>query len=206
MFENNRWTKQAYIKASNADPDDRFGSAIALSGNVLVVGAPREDGNATGVNGEESDNSSSNSGAVYVFERDNGRWRQTAYVKASNTDAGDNFGASVSISADGNALVVGAPVEESATTGIDGDQTNNSVFGAGAAYLFVRNVNGWSQQAYIKASNTDAGDRFGASIAISGDGNTIVTSAASEESSTTGINGEETDSASNAGAAYLFSF
>lgn len=75
------------------------------------------------------------------------------YVKASNTGAGDSFGWSIALSGDGSTLVVGAPFESSATTGIDGDQAGNSVLAAGAAYVFTRTGTTWSQQAYLKASN-----------------------------------------------------
>ena len=69
----------------------------------------------------------------------------------------------------GDTVVVGAIAESSNATGINGDQTDNSALNAGAAYVFVRNGITWSQQAYLKASNTDAGDSFGWSVAVSGD-------------------------------------
>lgn len=68
---------------------------------------------------------------------------QQAYLKASNTDAGDSFGFSVAVS--GDTIVVGARNESSNATGVNGDQTNNNVFDAGAAYVFVRNGTTWSQ-------------------------------------------------------------
>src|SRR5262245_56370396 len=73
---------------------------------------------------------------------------QVAYVKASNPDRADNFGQSVALS--GDTLVVGAPSERSAATGINGNQADNSVARAGAVYVFVRDGQTWSQQAYIK--------------------------------------------------------
>jgi hypothetical protein len=85
-------------------------------------------------------------------------WTQQAYLKASNTDSLDHFGMSVSISED--TIVVGAPLEQSNATGVNGDQHNNDVYMAGAAYVFVRNGTTWTQQAYLKASNTDS-DQFG---------------------------------------------
>ena len=74
------------------------------------------------------------SGASYVFRRENALWSQDAYLKASNTGPFDNFGESVSIS--GDTIVVGTTSEESSTTGINGDQTDNSTRNAGAAYVF----------------------------------------------------------------------
>ena len=90
-----------------------------------------------------------------------------AYVKASNTGGGDQFGISVAIS--GDTVVVGAFGEDSDATGVNGDQTDDSADSAGAAYVFVRNGATWTQQAYLKASNTETGDVFGGSVAISGD-------------------------------------
>jgi hypothetical protein len=61
-----------------------------------------------------------NAGAVYVFTRSGTTWSQRAYVKASNTEANDEFGNSVALSSDGSTLAVGAPVEDSVATGIGG--------------------------------------------------------------------------------------
>src|SRR6185369_603680 len=90
-----------------------------------------------------------------------------AYLKASNTGASDLFGSSVALSADGSTLAVGAYQEASAATGIGGNQTDNSAGSAGAVYVFTRSGTTWSQQAYLKASNTGAGDFFGSSVALS---------------------------------------
>src|ERR1043166_7123941 len=156
--------QKAYLKASNTDKDDDFGVAVAISGDTLVIGAPGEDSNGS----SESDNSYSSSGAAYVFVRDaNGVWSQQAYLKASNADPLDDFGAEVAIS--GDTIVVGASGEDSNATAVNGDETNNGASGSGAAYVFVRNGTAWTQQAYLKPSNTEADDRFGSEVAISGD-------------------------------------
>jgi hypothetical protein len=127
------------------------------------------------------------------------------YFKASNTDAGDSLGGAVSLSADGNSLAVGAPGEDGGAAGIDGDQADNLADGAGAVYVFSRNDTAWSQQAYIKASNTDAYDRFGAAISLSADGSSLAAGATGEDSNATGIDGDQADnSAENAGAVYLY--
>ena len=84
--------REAYIKASNADRGDGFGSSLALDGNTLVVGAPNEDSGAVGTLGEQQNNTAGDAGAVYVFVRSEGMWTQEAYLKASNTDARDQFG------------------------------------------------------------------------------------------------------------------
>jgi hypothetical protein len=195
------WTQQAYLKASNTDVFDSFGSSVTVSGDTAVVGALVEASNATGVNGDQSDNSAIRAGAAYVFGRNGTIWSQQAYLKASNTDAGDQFGVSVAVS--GETVVVGASAEASKATGVNGDQTDDSAILAGAAYFFVRNGTTWSQEAYLKASNTDASDSFGFSVAASGD--TAVVGAIGESSKAAGINGDQSDnSAFGAGAAYVF--
>jgi len=195
------WTQQAYLKASNAEQNDLFGSSVAISGDTIVVGAPRESSNATGVNGDQADNSAGLSGAAYVFVRNGATWSQQAYLKASNTDASDNFGIAVAI--DGDTVAVGADQEQSNATGIDGNQEDDSLYYAGAVYVFVRDGATWSQQAYLKASNTNQFDSFGGAVAVAGD--TVAVGALGENSSATGIDGDETDnSAAAAGAAYVF--
>lgn len=210
------WTKQAYIKASNTDPEDLF-SVVSLSGdgNTLVVTTTAEQSSATGINGDQTSNSSISmlgccAGAAYVFTRTADTWSQQAYIKASNTNGGDQFGTDSDLSFDGSTLAISARLEKSSAIGINGDETlNDSVdasgTGSGAVYIFTRNITTWSQQAYIKASNTDGGDTFGRSLSISNDGNTLAVGATGESSSATGINGDQNDnSASYAGAVYIF--
>jgi len=98
---------------------------VAISGDLIVVGARDEDSVARGVDGDQSDNSSFDSGAAYVFQRENGQWSQDAYLKASITRGFDQFGVSVAIS--GDAIVVGALNEDGGTTGVNGDQNDNSM-------------------------------------------------------------------------------
>jgi hypothetical protein len=195
------WTQQAYLKASNTGTSDFFGTRVALDGDTLVVGARFEDSAATGVDGNQIDELATDAGAAYVFFRQNGLWSQQAYLKASNTSAGDKFGGSVAVS--GDTVIVGAPSEASAATGVSGDQSDDSATNAGAIYVFARTGTSWVQQAYIKASNTDAGDRFGFSAAVSGD--TLAVAALFEASAAAGVNGDQLDnSATNAGAVYVF--
>ena len=204
------WTQQAYLKASNADAFDEFGAAVAVSGDTVVVGATSESSNATGVNGDDSNNELGDSGAAYVFVRTGTSWAQQAYLKASNSDAvsngkgleGDQFGFSVAIS--GGIVAVGAIGEDSAATGLNGDQDDNTVLNSGAAYTFFRNGTTWSQQVYYKASNTGRGDEFGKSVAISG--NALAVGAPEEGSNATGVNGDQTNNLANrSGAVYMFS-
>jgi cysteine-rich repeat protein len=202
-----RWTQQAYVKPFNTDLGDGFGCSVALSatGSLLAVGACYEASAATGVGGNPADNRAQGAGAVYVFARSAGAWHQQAYLKASNADAGDDFGVSVALSADGAVLVVGADGEASAAAGVGGDQTDNSTQGAGAVYVFTRSGAIWSQQAYVKASNSEAHDRFGSNVALSGDGATLAVSADRESSAASGVNGnQDNDFAPSAGAVYVF--
>ncbi len=195
------WSQQAYLKASNTEANDQFGTSVAMSGDTIVAGAPGESSNATGMNGNQTDNSAPSSGAAYVFVRSGTNWVQQAYLKASNPGSFAHFGGSVSIS--GDTLVVGAPDEASNASGVNGNQSNTSASHAGAAYVFVRVGANWTQQAYLKASNTDGGDQLGGSVAVSGD--TIVAGAGGEASKATGMNGDQSDNSLRyAGAAYVF--
>ncbi len=211
------WSQQAYVKASNAEADDMFGESVALSddGNTLVVGAGRESSNFTGIstNGTgEEDNSISNAGVVYVFSRSGVSWSQQAYVKASNAEARDFFGESVALSSDGNTLMVGAPGERSNAIGvsIDGTGEDNNLTGpVGAVYMFSRNDGSWSQQTYVKASNTGISDKFGISVSVNSDGDTLAVGASGEDSNAIGItHGADVTGANNsafrAGAVYLY--
>ena len=202
----NSWSQQAYIKPSNTEASDKFGFSLALSGDgtTLAVGATLEDSNARGIGGNQTDNSAESAGAVYVFVRNGSTWSQQAYVKASNADAGDQFGWSVALNRDGNTLAVGAQTEASAATGVSGDQADNSAADAGAVYVFTRNGTAWTQQAYVKASNAQAGDRFGFSLTLSGDGNTLAAGSYDEDGSAKGVNGVSDEGAPNSGAAYVF--
>jgi len=203
------WAHQAYLKASDTNSLrwKHFGESIALSGDgsTLAVGAPQESSGATGINGNQQDQSASGSGAVYVFTQDNKGWGQQAYVKASNTAANDRFGLKLALSADGNTLAVGAQNETASGTGINNPPGARTLARAGAAYLFTRSSGAWSQQAYLKASNTGQDHWYGSSLALSADGNTLAVGAMAEASSARGINGKQADnSAGGAGAAYVY--
>jgi hypothetical protein len=204
------WTQEAYLKASNTGRNDGFGHSVAISGDTIAVSAADEDSAATGVNGSspgQDDDSMASAGAVYVFHRSGTSWAQEAYVKASNTGAGDSFGDSVAVS--GDTLAVGAPGEDSGATGVDGvapGPGDNSKPDSGAAYVFHRTDGAWAQQAYLKASNTGAGDHFGKSVAVWLD--TVVVGAPFEDSGARGINpvspGPEDETKLDSGAAYVF--
>ena len=205
------WSQEAYVKASNGEAGDAFGTGLALSGDgaTLAVGAPSEQSGATGLNGNQHINSGPDFGAVYVFTYNGTGWAQQAYVKASNAGSGDQFGVSVALSNDGNALAVGAWQEGSNAAGLNGIQTDNSLAYSGAVYMFARQGSSWAQQAYVKASNPDANDQFGGSVALGGGTGgsplTLAVGAVNESSSATGVNGNQADnSVAGSGAVYLY--
>lgn len=200
------WLQEAYLKASNTDAGDVFGQSVSLSGDTLAVGAGFEDSAATGVDGNQGDNTAADSGAVYVFRRTGSTWLQEAYLKASNTDTGDGFGNAVALS--GDALAVGAISEDSAAIGVDGSQSDNSAERSGAVYVFQRTGATWQQEAYIKASNTGASDEFGFAVALSG--NTLAVgarfegNAASEVQMGSDVPAGDTGTVDQSGAVYMF--
>lgn len=210
-----------YVKAPNANPSDEFGRSLALSadGNTLAVGAPNEDGGGMGVGGDPNSDCSnpspvncrSSSGAAYVFARAAGIWSASAYVKASNAGAFDNFGSLVSLSGDGNTLAVSAPYESGGAAGVGGEDTN-AFANSGAAYVFTRAAGSWGAPVYVKASNPDFEDNFGSGLALNTDGSIFVVGASDEQSATSGFNGSQLDDCESAqtncawdsGAVYIY--
>jgi hypothetical protein len=161
----------AYVKASNTNTGDHFGHvAISADGSTIAIGANLEDSGATMIDGNQNDETKLDSGAVYVFTRAGASWSQQAYIKADNTDANDQFGSAVALSADGNTLVVGAPLEDSAAVGVGGNEALNTSIDSGATYVFSRTGTTWTKAAYLKGFTAVAGDNFGTVVAVSGDG------------------------------------
>jgi hypothetical protein len=207
----NTWVPEAYIKSVNSDIGDRFGYSLSLSGDYLAVAAIEEDSVQAAITNSalaSSDNTNEKSGAVYLYHWDGSTWVQEAYLKASNSDIGDQFGENLILS--GNTLVVGVPNEASNATTItqgsraSGDNTNTQ---SGAVYVFTKDNKGdWIEQAYIKAVNSDALYRFGESISFSGD--TLAVGSSGEASNTTTItDGRDmsTDQSNpDSGATYIY--
>ena len=192
------WVQHQKLFASDAEPGDRFGTTLAVSGDYIVAGAPRKDGGGR------------NSGAAYVFRRRGTEWLEQAKLVAPNQTRGDYFGISVAI--DGDTVLVGAhrsnePLADCGSVyvferngeiwnqtarliapdpdsfayfgfsvGIDADTaiigaTREDEAGndAGAAYIFVRNQFGWTPQAKLIGNNTEAEDNFGYAVDVDGD-------------------------------------
>jgi len=203
----NGWQQVAYIKASNAVKNDRFGYSIAISdlktaGNNnlirLVVGA-------SGVN--------SNTGAAYVFSSKDGvTWTEDAILTASSPDIEDRYGSAVAVSSDASTIAIGVEGDDSNSLIINGVETNNTAtISSGAVYVYTLNTNSaWTKQAYIKASNNFKGNQFGHAVALDNSGNILAVSAYTENNnSNTIVNGtgpapSADNSAQGSGAAYVF--
>ena len=198
------WNVEAFIKAPNAGAGDEFGHALALSstGSVLAVGAVWEDSSATGVFAPADDgyrtaldSSGTRSGAAYIYRHSGSKWSVEAFIKAPKADAGDEFGTTLALSADGSALAVGAPDDGSSATGVfapadDGYRTapgSSGLRGSGAVTVYRRSGSAWSIEAFIKAPNADAFDHFGNSLALSANGSRLAVGALSEDSSAVGV-------------------
>jgi hypothetical protein len=155
------------LTAPNAGANDHYGARVASSatGNTIAIGATQESSAATGVGGDESDNSAPNSGAAYVYASvGNG---QPTYIKATVTDPGAAFGKFLSLSNDGTVLVVGA------WTGAGG---------TGAAYVYRFANNAWSPVAALAPSHPTGADMFGWPVVVSGDGATLAIGAPGDSS------------------------
>ena len=153
------------LTASDAAADDLFGWSVSISGNYAIVGARKDDNDGT------------NSGSAYIYVRDGQSWTEQTNLAASDAEAFNEFGWSVSIS--GNYAIVGAPVDDNGGTD------------KGSAYIFVRDGESWTVQAKLTASDAAGGENFGNSVSISGD-YAIVGAY------------EDDDDGTNSGSAYLF--
>ena len=151
------------LTASDGAADDWFGYSVSIDGDTAIIGAifDRDNGDF--------------SGSAYVFVRINGVWSEQQKLTASDGEAYDQFGWSVSI--DGDTALIAAY----------GDGSYS-----GSAYVYVRSNGVWSEQAKLTASDAaTTSDYFGYSVAI--DGDTAVIGAYWDD-----------DNGSNSGSAYVF--
>ena len=161
-----------YFKASNTEAGDLFGRDVVISddGLTLAVAAQEEASNATGVNGNQADNSSSFSGAVYIFRGNGSVWRQEAYLKPPVNLGGDSFGTgtpklnyrAIALSRNGSLAVIGAPA-----------QHGGNVDRSGAVHVFERGSTGWRHTGSILPPEPQGFDYFGLSVDLSLDGKTL---------------------------------
>jgi len=146
----NTWTQIKKLVAPDAHAADAFGTAVAISGDSIIVGAP--------LNSEKA----GNAGAAYVYSRNQNGSNQWGFVKklmASDGAAADQFGSAIAIS--NTLVVIGSPLADI-----------NSSLDAGAVYFFERDQNGanqWGQVRKLTVTNAAAGDRFGSAVAVHGD-------------------------------------
>ncbi|MCP3903539.1 MAG: hypothetical protein GY715_07865 [Planctomycetes bacterium] len=131
------------LLADDAGAGDHFGRAVATAGSVCVIGA------------HANDDAGPASGSAYVFSFDGDKWTQSVKLTASDAAGGDEFGTAVAM--DGEWILVGARKDD--------DVGANS----GSAYLFRHGVDGWSEYGKVLAPDGENNDRFGSSVAISGD-------------------------------------
>jgi len=166
-----------YVKAPYPGAGDLFGFSVAMSadGGWLVVGAPLEDSSAADLDGDQRDDSLSNSGAVYVYEWDGITYVPRSYIKHPFPDANDQFGTSVALSADGNVLAIGMPLDDSLGTNLDGDPSDDSSVEVGAVFVYERSgpTSPWQRRFFIKPATAQTGMQFGSSVALSSDGRAI---------------------------------
>jgi len=142
-FNGLNWVEQAKLLAFDGVRDSFFGRSFSISGNTMVIGAAYDDDNGI------------SSGAAYVFHYNGTNWVGQAKLLASDGAARDNFGDSVSIS--GDTVLIGAPADDD-----NGDYS-------GSAYVFRFSDPNWIQEAKLTAFDGAAEDRFGTTVAISGD-------------------------------------
>ncbi len=140
------FSEEQKLTTGDGRVNDEFGLSIALDQDTAVIGAPLDDTIA-----------GPDSGSAYVFERSNARWTEVQKLEASNSNAGDEFGASVDL--DGGRLIVGAPQGDTST-----------VFDSGSAYIFERSMGTWSERSILDRGTLAAsGEEFGHSVTILGD-------------------------------------
>ena len=159
------WAEVAKLAANDASEFGSFGEDVSISGDVAIVGADGDDDNGPA------------SGAVYIFERQDGTWTEVVKLTASDGESNDQFGNDVSIS--GDYAIVGAFKDE------------DNGFNSGSAYIFERQGSTWAEVVKLTASDAEATDLFGKEVSISGNYAIV------------GADGDK-DNGTNSGSAYIF--
>jgi hypothetical protein len=194
------WIQHASPKPANPKAGNEFGASVALTGDNLMVGAPFEDGGATGVNPGATGSSAADSGAVFLFTRSGTMWPQSGYIKAPTASNLVNFGMRLAIA--GQYLAVSSPRDGAGVrepSGVIGPPRGNS----GAVNIYQRNGNGWIHQTTIKASNAHEADQFGFALALSP--TTLVVGAPFEDTDGAGVVDPTINhTALDSGATYVF--
>ncbi len=141
----NTWTEITKLGGIGSASEDAFGNAVAISGRTLVVGSLRDDHTV-----------GANVGSVYVFFNAGNGWQLQAKLTASDGQVGDFFGNAVAI--EGDRLVVGASSDD-----------HSGMNRVGSAYIFERSAGIWTEVAKLISGGPGDGERFGTSVALSGD-------------------------------------
>src|SRR6056300_1634359 len=177
------WDTGTKIVPSDVSANAQFGERVGISsdGNTVVVGARKADGTSPDANFD--------SGAAYIFTKSGGSWDTGTRIVASDAQAGDYFGRTVAISGDGNTVIAGAYYEDGPPSA--------PVSGQGAAYIFNRTGGSWDTGTRIRATDPETQDFFGENVAISGDGNTAIVGARTED-------GPPSSPVGNSGSVYIF--
>lgn len=176
QVENGSFFEVTKLLAEDGAAGDRFAQGMIISGNTLTIGAPYDDDYGT------------QSGSVYIFERDSGNpnhWNFVKKIAGADTSAGDEFGAWMDL--EGDTLIVGAYLD------------NATAENSGSAYVFERNAGGpnnWGQVKKLISSDNSYRDRFGWQVALNGD--TVVIGAYQNDDACS------SDWTCNSGAAYIF--
>lgn len=202
------WQRMAYVQAEVPWASNRFGAAVALSsdGSTLAVGTPGDSCPCAGIDAFHAGTTAPGSGSVYVLARGSS-WTHQAYLKAGHVSTGAAFGTSLSLSADGNTLAVGAPYDGTDARGINGTVTGywSTTRDSGAAFVFARSGTAWSQQAFIKPTAVfPQGVLLGSSVSLSADGNMLAVGMPRDNSWASGFGGGELQQNGEAGGVYLF--
>lgn len=142
------WSLESVLNAPQPEAGAQFGWAIALQGNRLAVSANRMDVDANSALLEDA-------GMVYLFERSGSNWSFRSQLQPSDPETNAQFGHAVAL--DGDSLFVSAPFK---------DRSSDGAADLGAVYVFGRTAGSWNQQAILTASDSQANDRFGWSIAL----------------------------------------
>ncbi|WP_108127563.1 hypothetical protein [Saccharospirillum mangrovi] len=195
-----QWLQEAQLSASNADSFDEFASELVLSadGQTVAIAAPGEDSRDATVG---PDRQQINAGAVYLFQHQDGEWREMSRFKAEPARLMDSFGRALSLSADGRVLAVGVDRED---RWVDiGNNTQRWLSNSGAVYLYEQRDSDWSLASKIHPRLADSHDNFGAALSLNSAGTQLAVGAPGESGLPAAMN-EANNEAPNAGAVYLF--
>ena len=142
-YNKSSWIEESKIVASDGYLNDNFGNSVAVSASYIIIGA----------NGDDDLGSNSGSAYIYTYNSNSEQWKEQTKLQASDGESYDNFACSVDIS--GDYAIVGADCDD--------DHGSKS----GAAYIFKRELDSWTQLTKLTPNDGSKYDRFGYDVAIS---------------------------------------